>query len=135
MDLRRHRHRVPGWAFRNPLTWNPNPLHTIIGKPEAALTADQVATLKHEPWWPTSRYVADWIETGVVSYPPLYYWAVFGLGQGATAVFGLGPYTSVITYRLGSVVLASALWTVVFIVLRRLPDTRMHALPILAFLD
>ena len=67
-------------------------------------------------------------------YPPLYYWAVFGLGQGATAIFGLGPYASVIAYRLASVVLVSALWTVVFLVLRRIPETRAHALPIFALL-
>ncbi len=125
---------VPAWPFRNPLTWNPNLLHTIIGKPEATLTAQQIETLKHEPWWPPSRYATDWIETGVVSYPPLYYWAVFGLGQGATATFGLGPYASVIAYRLASIVLVSALWTVVFLALRRIPETRAHALPIFALL-
>jgi hypothetical protein len=125
---------VPAWAFRNPLTWNPNPLHTIIGNREATLTADQIVALKREPWWPPSRFATDWIGTGVVSYPPLYYWSVFGLGEGATATFRLGPYASVVAYRLASIVLISALWTAVFVVLGRVPETRAHALPILAFL-
>ena len=125
---------VPAWSFRNPLTWNPNPLHTIIGRPEAILTATQIAALKREPWWPTSRYVTDRIETGVVSYPPLYYWTVFALGQGATAAFGLGPYASVIAYRLGSVAVVSVLWAIVFMVLRRVPETRPYALPIFTLL-
>jgi hypothetical protein len=125
---------VPAWPFRNPLTWNPNRLHAVIGNREATFTTAQIVALKQQPWWPPSRYATEWIETGVVSYPPLYYWAVFSLGQGATATFGLGPYASVVAYRLASVALASALWTVVFVVLRRLPDTTTRAVPIFALL-
>ncbi|HEY8549062.1 MAG TPA: DUF2142 domain-containing protein [Vicinamibacterales bacterium] len=126
---------VPATPLRNPLTWNPNRLHTMVGNAAVTLSKDDVAELRRVAWWPASAYATDdRIFTGVASYPPLYYWAVFALGQAATAVLKLGPYDSIVAYRMVSALLAILLWTRVYARMRRMPDTRPYALAVVLLL-
>jgi hypothetical protein len=117
-------------AHRNPLTWTPNRLHAIIFQPGERLSRADVRALRETTWPPAGTYpAAEAVPSGIASYPPLYYWAVFAGGELATRTLGLSPYASVLAYRAASVVTAGVVWLIVYALLRRTPVLRPWALP------
>jgi Predicted membrane protein (DUF2142) len=68
------------------------------------------------------------------TYPGGYYGVVFALSEPVAAVGGLSPYQALYLYRAWTVVLAAALWVVVYRALRMSPETSAYARLILALL-
>jgi hypothetical protein len=118
-------------AHRNPLTWTPNALHAIIGRPAERLSSADVETLRATGWTPSTPYQpVVRIPTPVASYPPAYYWMVFAGGEALTGLFDLSPLHSLLAYRLVSAAGAWILWAAALVALDRIPETRRHAIPI-----
>jgi hypothetical protein len=122
-------------AHRNPLTWTPNRLHAIIFQPGQHLSADDVRDLRAAAWPPSGPDTAGSYPAGhaipspIASYPPLYYGVAFAGGELVTSAFGLSPWSSLLAYRLVSVLAAGVLWCAVYVLLRRTPFLGAHALP------
>jgi hypothetical protein len=117
-------------AHRNPLTWTPNRLHAIIFQPPERLSDAEVRALRHTPWPPPGTYPAtETLFSPIASYPPVYYWLVFAGGELATWLLGLGPYTSLLAYRVASALIAGGIWLAVYREMRRTPDLRPWSLP------
>jgi hypothetical protein len=117
-------------AHRNPLTWTPNRLHAIIFQPAERLSDADIRALRSTAWPPPGAYPsAETLFSPIASYPPVYYWLVFAGGELATWLFGLGPYASLLAYRVVSALIAGGIWLAVYRELRRTPDLRPWSLP------
>ena len=64
------------------------------------------------------------ISGAIASYPTLYYWPVFILGEAVTRGLHLTPYQSTYAYRIVSAALAAMLWGAVYVVMRRVLSSR-----------
>jgi hypothetical protein len=122
--------------FMNPLAlWHPPGVWKIIPHVSAPLTPEDIDDFKRTPWVaPGETRPMDPYRSAIASYPPLYYWTLFAFGESLTKLVGLSPYQSLWIYRVVSGLGAALLWLAVFIVLRRLPETRTLAPALLAFL-
>lgn len=121
--------------FFNPLTWGAPRLAAITFDAQRPLTHEDLVALKATPWPATSPSApATTIYVAITSYPPLYYWGVFALGQPIASMARLTPYQAFYLFRLASVLLVTLAWTAVYLLLRRTPDTSRYAEPILALL-
>jgi hypothetical protein len=122
--------------FLNPLAlWHPPGLWKVIPHVTAPLTIADLDSFKQTPWLARDdARPIDPYRTAIASYPPLYYWVLFAPGELLTRLAGLSPYQSFWLYRVISGLGAALLWLGVFVVLRRLPETRTLAPAMLAFL-
>jgi hypothetical protein len=122
--------------FSNPIPyWQPPPLFRLYYNPEYQITRSDVRELKGVPWpAPSALPPSEPYERAIASYPTLYYWAQFALGELVTRVPRLTPYDSTFAYRLVSAALAAICWALVFVWLRRLEATRENAIAIGAIL-
>lgn len=106
--------------YTNPMTRGAGPqLGKLFFNSFNALTGPDVVALKARHWHELAigpEVRQHWVGA---SYPPLYHWAVFALAQPATSLLGLTPYQSTYAYRLASVLLAGALWGLVYLLLDR----------------
>ena len=119
-------------GLANPLAGD-KALHRIPFHPKEHLSAQDVHRLRSMTW-PESDPIRNY-EVGkgqaAFQYPPLYYLAVFALGQSATQALRLEPYESFFAYRLASVFLASLAWIWVY---RRLTGFQAYRGRVFAFL-
>jgi hypothetical protein len=72
--------------------------------------------------------------TPLASYPPGYYGAVFLLAETTRALAAPTLYQHTYVYRFWTLLMASVLWTLVYLVLRHAPETSTHAELFLTFL-
>ena len=107
--------------FTNPFAlWTPPSIDKLFFDTSERLTLAEIAALKHTPWpGPDGRAAPETFQKAIASYPTLYYWPVFLLGEGLTRVLHLSPYQSTYAYRIVSAALAAILWGVVYLVMRR----------------
>lgn len=129
----------PEWLALDPLLVNPivvQPPHAI-GKlffhSDRVLLSHEMLELKAIPWaMPARPPPPAW--TPLASYPPVYYGAVFLLAETTRVFAAPTPYQHTYVYRFWTLLMASVLWTLVYVLLRRLPETSTHAELLLAFL-
>jgi hypothetical protein len=107
--------------FTNPLAiWTPASLDKLFFDTSERLTLAEIAALQRTPWPPADgRGAPEMFQKAIASYPTLYYWPVFLLGEGATRTLHLTPYQSTYAYRIASAALAAILWGIVYVVMRR----------------
>jgi hypothetical protein len=104
------------------LTWGVSPvLHGLIGRPDRYLTRAEVDALKQHPHVVLPD--GERILSAVASYPPLFYWYVFGVREVAQ-LLALTPWTTLHLLRGAVVLLVASLWGAVFVALRRGGYTR-----------
>jgi hypothetical protein len=122
--------------FVNPLArWAPPALDKLFFDPTQRLSRGDLRLLKDVEWLaPSARPPAETYERAIASYPTIYYLALFTIAEPLTHVLHLTPYDSTFAYRSVTAGLAALLWTLVFVTLRRLPETREHAGAIVALL-
>lgn len=115
-----------------PLLWGDSPiLHPLIQHPERFLTRRDVAALEAQP---PGRIPDGWrMQSAIASYPPLFYWYVFGALRASEAL-ALTPWQTLHALRVAVVLLAGVLWGVVFVTLRAGGLTRARAAQALALL-
>jgi hypothetical protein len=115
--------------FSNPLCyWQPPPLFRLYYNPDYQITRSDVRELKAVRWPDASALPpSEPYERAIASYPTLYYWAQFTLGELMTRVPRLTPYAATYAYRFASAALAAMCWALVFVWLRRLDATRESA--------
>ena len=114
------------------LLWGDSPiLHPLIQHPERFLTRADVAALKAHP---PGRIPEGWrMQSAIASFPPLFYWYVFGAVRASEAL-ALTPWHTLLAMRVAVVLLAGVLWGVVFVALRDCSLTRARAAQALALL-
>jgi hypothetical protein len=107
------------------LVWGVSPvLHGLIQHRELYLSRDQVEALKKHPHVRLPDNLR--ITTAVASYPPLFYWYVFGASELARAL-GLTPWQTLHLLRFAVVLLVAPLWAGVFLALRHAGYARSRA--------
>ena len=129
----------PEWLALEPRLVNPIAAQppAALGKlffhGERSLLPQDVSSLKATPWdMPGQAPERAW--TPLASYPPGYYGAVLLLAETTRAWILPTPYQQTYVYRFWTLLMASVLWTLVYLVLRRLPETSARAELLLAFL-
>jgi hypothetical protein len=117
--------------FTNPLAlWTPPSLDKLFFDTSERLTLAEIAALERIPWPAADgRPGPETFQRAIASYPTLYYWPVFLLGEGLTRGLHLSPYQSTYAYRIVSAALAAILWGAVYLVMRRVlsPDADADA--------
>jgi Predicted membrane protein (DUF2142) len=112
--------------FTNPLAlWTPASLDKLFFDDTERLTLAEISALERVSWPAAdARPAPETYQRAIASYPTLYYWPVFILGEAATHALGLTPYQSTYAYRIASAALAAILWAAVYLVMRRVlsPD-------------
>jgi hypothetical protein len=116
----------------NPLCLMPHELLRLVGNARNLVGDEDLATLRRVRW-PGSGQTLDRF-TQAWSYPPVFYWVAFALGQGATSALRLTPYDSMFAWRVGVSLVSAVLWTLVLIVLRRVDGDPAHRSWIAVFL-
>jgi hypothetical protein len=119
--------------FTNPMTRNAGPqLGKLFFNGVNCLLAPDIDAMKARRWdeFPIGPEVRQ--QWAAASYPTLYHLAVFAIAQPVTSLFGLTPYQSTYVFRLASVLIAGALWGLVYLVLERQVGARAAA-SVLAF--
>jgi hypothetical protein len=105
------------------LTWGVSPvLHGLIGRPDRYLTRAEVEGLKQHPHVVLPD--GERILSAVASYPPIFYWYVFGVREVAQSL-ALTPWTTLHLLRVAVVLPVASLWGLVFVALRRGGYTRV----------
>jgi hypothetical protein len=112
--------------YTNPLAlWTPPSLDKLFFDTSERLTLGEIDALERIPWPAADgRPAPEMYRRPIASYPTLYYWPVFILGEAATLGLQLTPYQSTYAYRLVSAALAAMLWGVVYVVMRRVLSSR-----------
>jgi hypothetical protein len=107
--------------FTNPLAlWTPPSLDKLFFDTSERLTLAEIAALERIPWPAADgRPAPETFQRAIASYPTLYYWPVFLLGESVTRTLHLTPYQSSYAYRVVSAALAAILWGAVYVVMRR----------------
>jgi hypothetical protein len=118
----------------NPLAFAAPPhIGKLFFHNEHHLVPSDIAFLKTVAWLPPQPSPLT-MGTPLASYPPGYYGPVFLLAEGTRALLQPSPYQQTYVYRFWTLILASVLWTMVYVVLGRIPETAPHAAVVLAFL-
>jgi hypothetical protein len=122
--------------FSNPLAqWTPASLDKLFFDTRERLTLSEIDALERIPWPAADgRPAPETFQKAIASYPTLYYWPVFLLGEGVTRALHLSPYQSTYAYRIVSAALAAILWGVVYVVMRRVLGDANLATIVVAFL-
>ena len=106
------------------------PFHTIPFRTERPLLAEELKAAKATEWYETDGSTTVKIHTQAFSYPNLYYFAVFLIGEGTTKLLSLNPYESFYAYRFGSIILAALLWLLVFLEISKISEIQDYRVPV-----
>ena len=112
--------------YVSPLTIHePRPIAKLPFYPNERLTAEEIAQVKATPW--NREWVLEPFERIYASYPTLFYLSAFAIAQPITEWLDVTPYQSSFVYRFVTAGMAALLWTAVYAMLRRTPETQSIA--------
>lgn len=112
--------------YVSPLAHNqPAPISKLPFFPNERLTATEINEIEATPW--NRTWTLEPFERIYASYPTLYFLSVFTVAQPLTEWLSLTPYQSSYLYRFVTAAFAALLWTIVYVALCRIDETRAIA--------